>query len=179
VTVQVNGDSTVEPNETFNVNLANVSDNATIADAQAIGTIVNDDQAEQRALISIADASTREGDGQTALSFTVRLGQAVSAPVTVGFSTADGTAIAPDDYTATSGTITFAAGETTKTVTVQVNGDAIREADETFSVNLANVTGNATIADAQAIGTVANDDRKHAKHEHTPPGHGTKERAGR
>jgi hypothetical protein len=99
--------------------------------------------------------------------------------VTVGFSTADGTAIAPGDYTATSGTITFAPGETTKTVTVQVNGDAIREADETFSVNLANVTGNATIADAQAIGTVANDDRKHAKHEHTPPGHGTKERAGR
>jgi NADPH:quinone reductase-like Zn-dependent oxidoreductase len=64
--------------------------------------------------------------------------------------------------------VTFAPGETVKTVTVQVNGDTTKEANETFTANLANATGNATIADSQAVGTIVNDDRKHAKHKRTP-----------
>ena len=166
-TVQVNGDITVEPDETFNVNLANVTGNATIADAQAVGTIVNDDQpvivAPSR--ISIGDVRLAEGNsGQTAFQFTVSLDQAQSAPVTVEFATANGTATAPGDYTATSGAVTFAPGETAKTVTVQVNGDTRREPDETFNVNLSNATGNATIADRRGIGTIVNDDRRHTWH---------------
>jgi hypothetical protein len=84
--------------------------------------------------------------------------------VTVDFTTGDGTATAPSDYAATSGTLTFAPGETAKTVTVQVNGDTRRESNEAFTVNLANATGNATIADGQAVGTIVNDDRKRAPH---------------
>jgi urease beta subunit len=170
LTVQVNGDTTVEPDETFAVNLANATGNVTIADAQAIATIANDDQPviEQPARISIADVSLREGNsGQTAFRLTVSLDRAPSATVTVAYSTANGTATAPCDFVAAAGTVTFAPGETAKTVTVQVNGDTTKEANETFTVNLANASGNATIADGHALGTIVNDDRKPAKHKRT------------
>jgi hypothetical protein len=170
VTVQVNGDTTAEPNETFTVNLSNAVGNATIADAQGVGTIVNDDQVVivPPSRISINDVTTAEGNaGQTAFRFTVSLDAAQPAPVTVDFATADGTAIAPGDYAVTSGTLTFAPGETAKTVTVQVNGDTRKEANETFTVNLANAVGNATIADGHAVGTIVNDDRKRATHRRT------------
>jgi len=169
VTVQVNGDTTVEPDETFTVNLTNAAGNATIADAQATGTILNDDQQAPPppGHISIGDVSQAEGNsGQTAFRFTVSLDQAQQAPVSVDFATADGTATAPADYTATNGTVSFAPGETSKTITVQVNGDTTKEANETFTVNLANATGNATIADGRALGTILNDDRKRAKLAH-------------
>jgi hypothetical protein len=162
VTVQVNGDTTVEPNETFNVNLANATGNATIADATGVGTIVNDDQPATPSRISVNDVSMAEGNaGQTTFRFSVSLDAAESAPVTVDFATADGTATAPSDYAANTGTVTFAPGETAKTVTVQVNGDTRKESNETFNLNLSNATGNATIADATGVGTIVNDDRKH------------------
>jgi Calx-beta domain/Low-density lipoprotein receptor repeat class B len=164
MTVQVNGDTSVEPDETFNVNLANATGNATIADAQGVGKIVNDDQVVivPPSRISINDVTTAEGNaGQTAFRFTVSLDAAQPAPVTVDFTTANGTATAPGDYAATSGTVSFGPGETAKPVTVQVNGDTRREANETFKLNLAHATGNATIADGQAVGTIVNDDRKH------------------
>src|SRR5262249_55009092 len=91
--------------------------------------------AEQAARISIDDVTMAEGDsGQTAFRFTVSLDQAQSAPVTVDFATPAGvgTATAPSDYTAASGTVSFAPGETAKTITVQVNGDTTVEPDETF-----------------------------------------------
>jgi Calx-beta domain len=162
VTVQVNGDTDKESDETFNVNLANATGNATIADATGVGTIVDDDQpvTAPASLISVNDVSIAEGDaGQTAFSFTVSLDSAQPARVTVDFATADGTATAPGDYAAGSGTLTFAAGETAKTVTVQVNGDNSAERDETFNLNLANAAGNATIADATGVGTIVNDDQ--------------------
>jgi virginiamycin B lyase len=122
-------------------------------------------QAAQPSRVSIGDVRMAEGNaGQTAFRFTVSLDQAQSAPVTVDFATADGTATAPGDYTANTGTVTFAPGETAKTVTVQVNGDTRKEPDETFSVNLSNAAGNATLADGNAVGTIANDDRRHGGH---------------
>jgi Calx-beta domain len=167
VTVQVNGDAAVEPDETFTLNLANAVGNATIADAQGIGTIVNDDQVAPppASRISINDVTMAEGSaGQTAFGFTVSLDAAQAAPVTVDFATGDGTAAAPSDYAATSGTLTFASGETSATVIVQVNGDTTKEPNETFNVNLANAAGNATIVDGHALGTIVNDDRKRGPH---------------
>ena len=70
---------------------------------------------------------------------------------------ANGTATAPGDYTGTGGTLIFAAGETTKTFTVLVNGDTLDEANETFFVNLSNPS-NATITDGQGLGTIIDDD---------------------
>ena len=134
----------------------NLSDavNATIADAQAVGKILNDD-----ASIAIGDVSLREGNsGTTAFTFTVTLSAATTFPVTVKYQTANGTAVAGGDYTALPlSTLTFNPGETRKTVTVAVLGDTAQEPDETFFVNLSGAV-NATIADAQAVGTILNDD---------------------
>ncbi len=73
--------------------------------------------------------------------------------VTVKWATADGTATAGKDYTAGSGTLSFAANETSKTVAVTLLGDELAESNETFAVNLSAPTG-ATLADAQAVGTI-------------------------
>jgi hypothetical protein len=110
--------------------------------------------------ISINDVSANEGNaGTTAFNFTVSLSAAQPASVTVDFATADGTAtVADNDYAAASGTVTFAPGDTSQTVTVQVNGDTTFEPNETFFVNLSNATGNASIADNQGLGTIVNDD---------------------
>jgi Calx-beta domain-containing protein/glycosyl hydrolase family 99 len=108
--------------------------------------------------LSITDVGVTEGNSGTAnANFTVSLSAASSNPVTVFYTTADGTATAPGDYTPTTGLLTFAPNETSKTVAVPVVGDAAVESNETFSVNLSNAS-NATIADAQGVGTITNDD---------------------
>lgn len=108
--------------------------------------------------LSIADTQAVEGDsGTTQLMFTVSLGAAATSAVTVDYATADGTATAGSDYVATSGTLAIPAGSTSVTFGVVVNGDTATEPNETFFVDLSNPT-NATIADAQAVGTIANDD---------------------
>ncbi len=108
--------------------------------------------------LSIADASVQEGNtGTTPLTFTVTLSQAATGPVTVHYATADGTATAGSDYTAGSGTVTFAAGETSKVISVPIIGDTLVEANETFSIALSAASG-ATIAHGTATGTIINDD---------------------
>ncbi|HXH95035.1 MAG TPA: Calx-beta domain-containing protein [Thermoanaerobaculia bacterium] len=154
VTVTINGDVTAEADETFLVNL-NTPVNATILDGQGVGTIKNDDNLSA---LSINDVTLAEGNsGTTSFTFTVTLTPAAAFPVTVNYATADGTAIAGSDYQPASGSLTFTAGQTTKTVTVLVNGDVTTEPNETFVVNLFN-PGNASISDAQGLGTITNDD---------------------
>lgn len=154
VTVQVNGDTTVESDETFQVRLTSAV-GATIADGTGVGTILNDDIVD----ISIDDVALPEGDiGETAFPFAVRLSAASDLPVTVTVETADETATAGDDYTATGPIIVqFAAGETVKTVTVTVLGDELAEGDETFLVNLRDAMG-ARIIDDAAVGTILDDE---------------------
>ena len=89
--------------------------------------------------------------------FGVNLSAASTQPVTVHFSTADGTAVAGSDYQAVSGTLTFAPGETSKSISVLVNGDRVVEWDETFFVNLTGAT-NATIADGEGLGIIKDDE---------------------
>jgi hypothetical protein len=157
ITVAVNGDTTPEPDETFAVNLSNPT-NATIADGQGIGTIKNDDTAASPPGISINDAAVTEGNsGTTDAIFTVTLSAVSSSTVTVNFATADGTATAGSDYQSRTGTLSFAPGETSKTITVAVNGDTTFENNETFFVNLSSAT-NASITDNQGAGTINNDD---------------------
>jgi hypothetical protein len=157
VAVTVNGDTTVEPNETFYVNLTSPT-NATIAVAQGTGTILNDDGVPLPTL-SINNVTANEGNsGPTPFGFTVTLSAASASTVTVNFATADGTAtVAGGDYVATSGTLTFAPGETSKSVAVTVNGDTTVEPNKTFVVNLTN-PANATIAVTQGTGTIIDDD---------------------
>lgn len=108
--------------------------------------------------ISIADAAVAEGDGGAReLVFTVTLDRAATQAVTVDYATGNGTATAGADYTASQGRLTFAAGETSKTIRVAVLGDRAVEADETLLLRLSGPSG-ATLADAEATGTIRNDD---------------------
>ena len=108
------------------------------------------------AALTVADARAQEGTDET-IDFTVSLSRATRAAVTVAYATADGTATAGSDYTATSGTLTFAAGETEQTVLVPVLDDAHDEGEETLTLRLTTATG-AVIADGEATGTIKNTD---------------------
>ncbi|MFE1745263.1 Calx-beta domain-containing protein [Coleofasciculus sp. H7-2] len=157
ITVQVKGDTLNEDNEGLFVNLKNASSNATVADNQALGIIINNDPVPS---LAINDIPINEGDGgSTNATFTVTLSAASSKTVTVNYNTSDGTATTADgDYAIASPTpITFAPGETSKIITVAVNGDTKFEANETFNINLTAAT-NATIAKGTGVGTINNND---------------------
>lgn len=122
------------------------------------GTNPPDDEPPPLSQLSLSDVTLAEdNNGITNAIFTVRLSGASAQPVTVEYATGDDTAIAGSDYTTTSGTLTFAPGELTKTITVQVNGDAIVEGDERFILRLKNVI-NGAIIDGEGIGIIVNDD---------------------
>ena len=107
--------------------------------------------------LSVADATVVEpASGEADLNFVVTLDRTASGTVTVQYATADGTATAGADYTAANGTLNFAAGETSKTVSVTVLADSHNEGSETMTFTLSNATG-AAIADAEATGTITND----------------------
>jgi hypothetical protein len=150
-TVLVNGDTTYELNEAFTVHLSNAV-GAGISDADGTGTITNDDAAPS---FSIGDVYVSEPQSGTSnATFTVTLSAPMPNVVSVDYATADGTATAPADYDSNSGTLTFAAGETTKTITVVIKSDALVEGKETFTVNLSNATPPTSISDASATGTI-------------------------
>jgi hypothetical protein len=104
--------------------------------------------------------SALEGNsGTTLFTFTVSLSAAYDQAVTVNYATADGTATTADhDYLASSGTLTFAPGETAKTLTIAVIGDTMIEPDETFFVDLGGASTNALLVNGHGIGTIIDDD---------------------
>ena len=109
--------------------------------------------------LSVADARATEG-ADAAVEFQVSLSRAFTTAehsVTVDYATADGTARAGEDYTATSGTLTFGPGETEKAVSVPILDDVLDEGEETFTLRLSNAKG-ARIGDGEATGTISNDD---------------------
>ena len=108
--------------------------------------------------LGVADASVTEAEGAT-LDFAVTMSRAASETVTVDWATSDGSATAGSDYTADSGTLTFKAGETSKTVSVSVLDDAVNEGAETMTLTLSNVSGAGVwLSDATATGTIENSD---------------------
>ena len=116
--------------------------------------VVEDDDEAGPLALSVADAEATEGVDAT-LDFVVRLDPKSSQEVTVDYRTEDGTATAGADYTETSGTLTFAPGETEKTVSVPIVDDDVEDDGETVTLVLSNASG-ATIADARAVGTIRN-----------------------
>ncbi|QOV91690.1 Calx-beta domain-containing protein [Humisphaera borealis] len=155
LTVNVIGDTNIEDDQSFLVNLANPV-GATIADGQGEGTIQNDDIPPPT--LSIADASVTEGDSGTKnISFTVTLDRKINQPVSFKYATASGTATSGTDFVAKSGTLTIPTFGKTAVITIQVKGDTGYEPNETFFVNLSAPTV-AVIGDAQAKGTIVNND---------------------
>ncbi|MHC5856139.1 Calx-beta domain-containing protein [Nostoc sp.] len=158
LSIGVIGDNQTETNETFAVNLSGAT-NAAIADNLGVATIIND---ENQPTISISDVSVNEDNTGTTTnaSFTISLSNPSYQQVTVNYNTSDGTAqIVDSDYNSALGTIIFAPGETSKTLSIGVIGDNKFETDETFAVNLSGAT-NAAIADNLGIATIINDDNQ-------------------
>ncbi|MYH34051.1 MAG: hypothetical protein F4133_09610, partial [Gammaproteobacteria bacterium] len=155
-------DAAGEAPETFEVALFH-ADEGRRRMADATATILDDDALT----FSVSDARATEGGA--AATFTVRLSGTAATPVSVDWKTQDGMGDHPaktggpvsgglDDYAAVPATtLTFAAGETEKTVSVQVKNDSVAEREETFRVVLENPVG-ASVADGAGIGTIEDDD---------------------
>ena len=152
VMVPVTANDVDEPDEIFSVTLS-ASTNATVVDGEGTGTITDDEGAPT---LSIDDATVIEASGAVA-EFTVTLSAVSAQAVTVAYATSDGTAVAGSDYTTTGGTLTFAPGETSKTVMVPVTANDVDEPDEIFSVTLSAST-NATVVDGEGTGTITDDE---------------------
>ena len=160
ISVTINGDTKVEANETFNVNLSGATNGATISKGEGVGIITNDDAAPVAGSVSIGDAQIVEGNsGTQLLNFTVTRSGGTAA-FDVNYATSDGTAtVADNDYVNVPTTaLHFNAGDTTKTISVTINGDTKVEANETFNVNLSGATNGATISKGVGVGIITNDD---------------------
>ena len=154
--VPVLGDTLREPVESFLVTLAaptSAGGSASLADPEAVGSIIDDDGI----LVSVTDVTVREGAGGEAV-FQVSLNKPTTVDVTVAYATADGTATAGADYEATSGSVTIPAGASVVDILVPLVDDGMFEPTETFSVELANPSGDAILLDAVGEATVLDDD---------------------
>ncbi|WP_316801641.1 Calx-beta domain-containing protein [Pedobacter frigidisoli] len=158
ITIPVLADDLAEGTETIIATLTNSSNPAiTVSTTPASINILDEDAAT----VSISSTPViNEGAGTA--TFTVTLSKAVQNAFSVDYATANGTAIAGTDYTATNGTLTFPAGSaagTTLSFTVPINDDNVVEATETFSASLSNITGGVvTIATATANVSITDND---------------------
>ncbi|WP_420642600.1 Calx-beta domain-containing protein [Candidatus Leptofilum sp.] len=151
VIVDILGDTLDEDDETFNVTLSNPSGASQLGDDTGTGTILDDDAPPS---LTIGDVTV--GEGGTAV-FTVILSAESGKTIMVDWATVDGTAVASTDYTADSGTLTFAPGDDEETISISVTGDSLDEFDEAFTVELSNES-NVTLADSSGEATITDDD---------------------
>ena len=142
-------DTMTEQSETFTVELSNPG-GSTLADPIGVGTI----RADPAPSLRIGDA-TPVAEGDEAV-FTVTLTPPNEQVVTVDYTTTDGTAVADEDYSATSGTLRFAPGDTSKTIRVPTLRDAVAEPVETFTVVLSNPSGTNVVHDT-GVGTITDE----------------------
>ena len=158
IPVNIHGDTRYEGDETFTVSLVSAPGATIVAPAQATVTIQDDDPPPPPT-ISIADASTPEGNaGVTPLKFQLTLSRPSDQPVSVQVTTHDGSATAASgDYLGLTTLLTFPPLAVSDSVTVSVNGDIACELDETFTVVLSGIAG-AVPGDTVATGTIVNDD---------------------
>ncbi len=152
ITIQVVGDTLVEPDETFFVKLSNAK-SGQITRSTGAGTILNDDLN-----LAVNDITVVEGDsGTNDAVFTVSAEGISHLTAIVNFATADGTANSGSDYLSRGGVLIFPPGTTARTVTVPIVGDLLNEGTETFVVNLTNAV-SAQITKAIGVGTILDDD---------------------
>ncbi len=140
-------DAVFEGSESFTLNLSNPS-NATVLVGSGTGTINASDS--QPTLSVNSPTAVAEG---SSITFFVTLSNPSASTITVDYDTADGTAVAPGDYTARSGTLSFNPGETSKPVVVDTINDAVFEGSESFTLNLSNPS-NATVLVGSGTGTI-------------------------
>lgn len=157
VQVYVNPDLLVESNEDFTLKLSNAN-HASLSDANATITIVDDDTEPALPVLSIRDANVTEGnDESTSMVFTVALSDVAMEDITFDYTTISDSAVAPADFLSATGSLVIPAGQTQQSVTVVVNGDLLEEGNESFQIQLSNVI-HATLGDANATGTIVDND---------------------
>lgn len=163
ITVNVAADAVIEADEEFTVTLSAPTGATLGAPSSASGTIRNDDLPVFAIAVAAADAAEGTGETPTALTFTISRQPAVAGPSSVAWAVA-GSGVNPADASdfaggaLPSGSVSFAAGETSRTITVSVSADAVIESDETFAVTLSAPIGATLGAARSAVGTIRNDD---------------------
>jgi Ca2+-binding RTX toxin-like protein/NADPH-dependent 7-cyano-7-deazaguanine reductase QueF-like protein len=163
VRIPLSSDTTAETLESFALNLSSPV-NAVLADNQAMATIVDNDtfaDTGSKASVSVRDVVVDEKAGLA--TFDIVLDKAVTSNFTVAYSTADGSAAAGTDYSAESGTVSFAAGQTVQHVIVSIADDTAAEQDELFHLNLGAITGSgatmAQIGDGTGTALIGHNDQ--------------------
>jgi uncharacterized protein YhjY with autotransporter beta-barrel domain len=155
IEIGIVGDTKLEPDETFTLVISNVQGGTLSEPGPYTFTIVNDDAAS----LTVQKAAVTEGNsGTTPMPFVVTLTTAASVPVQATYATSNGTATAGTDYQAATGVLTFAPGETQRTVNVNVIGDTLFEDDETLTLTVTPAGGTPS----SATGTILNDDDRPA-----------------
>lgn len=160
VLISVNGDFDIEDDESFTATISSPTNFETISIASANGSIVNDDSTFD---VAATNAVLNEGNaGTTSLTFTVMRNGDLADPATVDYavtgSGADPANLSDFGGTLPGGTLSFAANEMSQVITIDVSGDTVAEADETFTVTLSNATGGASVGTSTADGGILNDD---------------------
>lgn len=179
ISIQVRGDTQVEASEVFSVQLSNPTGGVSIGNSSATGNILNDDSAPQiPGTLSITGASSTvvEGDqgDSNSITFTISRSGGSDGAISVDWGIAYQTSTDSSDFQGPQyGTVNFADGQTSRTVTITVLGDAVDEGNEDFGVSIWNATGGASIAISQANATIVNDDELVASGFIDPVGDGT------
>ncbi len=160
ITVLINGDTIGEANENFTLDLFDATNTANAGSLAtkitATGTILNNDPLATLAIGNVSHDESNSGD--VSYVFTATLSAPIGETVTIPYTTADDTATAVgNDYTPSSGTLTFLAGQTSKTFTVLAKGDTLNEPDETFKINLT-PSASVNLPVAPVTGTIVNND---------------------
>jgi Ca2+-binding RTX toxin-like protein len=160
VTVNVRGDISLEANEDFAITLSNPTAGASIITPTAIGTIQNDDAPPTLAIAATNANQTEGNSGNKGFTFKVSRTGDTTCTSSANWNVAGSGANPADvnDFSSTSGTVNFLAGQTSQTITVNVKGDAIAELDESFTVSLSGAAGTTVIGTAVVTGTIRNDD---------------------
>ena len=164
ITVPIIDDNDVEANETFTLVLANATGGASLGQSTATITIVDNDVAATPGTINITITELDVHEDSDDIVVTLLRTGGSDGAVTVDYATANGTAIAGQDYSAISGTLTFGDGETDRQLTIPLINDTDAEDNETFTLTLSNPAGGATIG--QAVQTITIEDND--GHTHGP-----------
>ncbi|MBL8329787.1 MAG: hypothetical protein JNJ71_13130 [Rubrivivax sp.] len=155
--VPILNDSTPESTESFNLSLSNPTGGAVLGSPATASVTITDDDSAGGVTVAFQRASLTVGEGATSVAVTVIRSSGVGT-ATVSFTTVNGSAIAGSDYTARSGTLSFAAGVTSRTFTVAILNDTLAEGAETFSIVLSSPVGATLGAIASTTVTITDND---------------------
>lgn len=157
VSVTTTDDAAVESAETFSMSLSSPTGGAVVGSPGSAAATINDNDGVNCTGISFAvnDVTVTEG---TALVFTVTKSGSTTNTCSVNYASANNTAVAPNDYAAISGTLSFTSNQSSRTVSTTTVVAGPNEGTETMFLNLSGATPGATISDAQGVGTILNDD---------------------